>query len=77
MKDLESKLHCRNYVLAWIQHARRCNNEQGSVDRALGRSSFNRTYNAEEEIPGGQVEEIEKQELLSVKGLKLKNHTNT
>ena len=46
---------------------------KGSIDRALGRSTFNRTYNAERRrFPGGQVEEIErpgssKQE---IKGLK-------
>jgi DNA-directed RNA polymerase subunit B len=46
---------------------------RGSVDRALGRSSFNRTYNAERKrFPGGQVEEIEKpgSSLQEVKGLK-------
>ena len=46
---------------------------KGSVDRALGRSSFNRTYNAERKrFPGGQVEEIEKpgSSLEEVKGLK-------
>jgi len=46
---------------------------RGSVDRALGRSTFNRTYNAERRrFPGGQVEEIEKPgtSRQEVKGLK-------
>ena len=33
---------------------------RSSIQRALGRSTFNRTYNAERRrFPGGQVEEIE------------------
>ena len=46
---------------------------RASVDRGLGRSTFNRTYNAERRrFPGGQVEEIEKpgNKLTEVKGLK-------
>ncbi len=46
---------------------------RGSVERALGRSTFNRTYNAERKrFPGGQIEEIEKpgSSLQEVKGLK-------
>ena len=46
---------------------------KGSIDRALGRSTFNRTYNAERRrFPGGQVEEIEKPgtQKMEVKGLK-------
>ena len=46
---------------------------RSSVQRALGRSTFNRTYNAERRrFPGGQVEEIEipGTGLEEVKGLK-------
>jgi len=46
---------------------------KGSIDRALGRSTFNRTYNAERRrFPGGQVEEIEKpgSSKQEIKGLK-------
>ena len=46
---------------------------KGSIDRALGRSTFNRTYNAERRrFPGGQVEEIEKpgSSKMEIKGLK-------
>ncbi|MEC8815822.1 MAG: DNA-directed RNA polymerase subunit B, partial [Candidatus Thermoplasmatota archaeon] len=46
---------------------------KGSIDRALGRSTFNRTYNAERRrFPGGQVEEIEKPgtSKQEIKGLK-------
>jgi len=46
---------------------------RGSVQRALSRSTFNRTYNAERKrFPGGQIEEIEKpgSSLQEVKGLK-------
>ena len=47
---------------------------KGSIDRALGRSTFNRTYNAERRrFPGGQVEEIEKPDYnkkVEIKGVK-------
>ena len=47
---------------------------KGSIDRALGRSTFNRTYNAERRrFPGGQVEEIEKPDFnkkIEIKGVK-------
>ena len=47
---------------------------KGSIDRALGRSTFNRTYNAERRrFPGGQVEEIEKPDYnkkIEIKGVK-------